>query len=168
MIRASVFVLFFVMCCVLVAEMGGWELIPTPKRKLETWWRILSDCASSTSEEQLTELSGRIRKGEWWFGEQGSGPVDQTGVVVLGDGQKVSFCFLSHHSIYGFIYDLEYGLDSLALFRVEDLEVRTVGWCFCCEVMFLDTAQPKDLIDFVRLLAKCGRVEIVKRKATTP
>jgi hypothetical protein len=148
-------------CGVLVAELDGWELIPTPKRKMEAWWPTLSDCASSISQEQLTEWAARVRQGEWIFGEQRSGKVGEVGVVVLGDGQHVGFSFVSHHQGLPCLdWDC---VDSLAVFHVGDLEIRTIG-CFCCEVSFsengLPVKQPNDLIGFVRLLARCKKAEI--------
>lgn len=77
---------------------------------------VLSDCAASISEEQLTQWAGRVPEGEWMFGEQRSGKVSEVGVVVLGDGQKVSFCFVSHHQG---LPCLDWNcVDSLAICRV--------------------------------------------------
>jgi hypothetical protein len=161
--RASVYVLFSILCFVSVAELSGWELIPTPKRKLEAWWPVLSDCASSISDEQLTQWAGRIPEGSWWFGEERSGKVHQAGVVVLGDGKMVRFCFVSHHHLPCLDLDC---IDSLAVFRVEDLEIRTLGG-FCCEVSFSEK-QPKDLLGFIHLLSRFRKTEITNRRSPTP
>lgn len=161
MVRSPLFWLFLLACCLLIAELAGWELIPTPNRQMEAWWPTLTDCAASISEAQLTEWAGRVREGEWIFGEQRSGKVSEVGVVVLGDGQKVGFCFVSHHQGLPCLdWDC---VDGLAVFRSGDLEIRTIG-CFCCEVSFsengLPVKQPKDLMGLVRLLAGCKKAEI--------
>jgi hypothetical protein len=166
MVRSPLFWLFLLACGVLVAEGLGEELIPTPKRRMEAWWPVLSDCSASISEEQLTEWAARVREGEWIFGEQGPGKVSEVGVVVLGDGQKVGFCFVSHHQGLPCLdWDC---VDSLALFRAADLEIRTIGG-FCCEVGFSTNGrpekQPKDLMGFVRLLAGFKKAEIVNRRS---
>ena len=118
------------------------------------------------SEEELTRLAGHMREGERLFGEQRSGKVHEVGVVVLGDGQKVSYCFVSHHVLP--CLD-EFCLNSIAVCRAGDLEIRSVS-CGCCEFgeYKWKERQPKDLIGFVRLLSQCGKVEIVHGKHSLP